>query len=227
MVNGEPCAPRGACTVLEGVSNAGLPHDLDVDVARLRLMKADHQSQQYRLEDQLLKVFPRQLEQDAQLLEGFAQDRATLAAHPEPEAEFGGLTVRGSFIEDKETAGKAILAACKEAAQGNPVEFGDYRGLNMSVQFDSFANKFRLTLRGAVSHIMEVGSDARGNITRLTNLIQTLPDRMAKVQAENQKRKTGETGCRIEHGSAPCQPRKERRTGTIIRKRRMKWTRLQ
>ena len=89
MVNGEPCAPRGACTVLEGVSNAGLPHDLDVDVARLRLMKADHQSQQYRLEDRLLKVFPRQLEQDAQLLEGFAQDRATLAAHPEPEAEFG------------------------------------------------------------------------------------------------------------------------------------------
>lgn len=157
--------------------------DLDVDVARLRLMKADHQSQQYRLEDQLLKVFPRQLEQDAQLLEGFAQDRATLAAHPEPEAEFGGLTVRGSFIEDKETAGKAILAACKEAAQVNPVEFGAYRGLTMSVQFDSFANKFRLTLRGAVSHVMEVGSDARGNITRLTNLIQTLPDRMAKVQA--------------------------------------------
>ena len=157
--------------------------DLDVDVARLRLMKADHQSQQYRLEDQLLTVFPRQLEQDTQLLEGFAQDRATLAVHPEPEAEFGGLTAHGNFIEDKEAAGKAILAACKEAAQGNPVEFGAYRGLTMSVQFDSFANKFRLTLRGAVSHIMEVGSDARGNITRLTNLIQTLPDRMAKVQA--------------------------------------------
>ena len=157
--------------------------DLDVDVARLRLMKADHQSQQYRLEDQLLKVFPRQLEQDAQLLEGFAQDRETLAAHPEPEAEFCGLTIRGSFIEEKEAAGKAILAACKEAAQGNPVEFGAYRGLTMSIQFDSLANKFRLTLRGAVSHIMEVGSDARGNITRLTNLIQTLPDRMAKVQA--------------------------------------------
>lgn len=157
--------------------------DLDVDVARLRLMKADHQSQQYRLEDQLLKVFPRQLEQDTQLMEGFAQDKATLAANPEPEAEFCGLTIRGSLIEEKKAAGKAILAACKEAAQVNPVEFGDYRGLNMSVQFDLFANKFRLTLRGAVSHIMEVGSDARGNITRLTNLIQTLPDRMAKVQA--------------------------------------------
>ena len=137
MVNGEPCAPRGACTVLEGVSNAGLPHDLDVDVARLRLMKADHQSQQYRLEDQLLKVFPRQLEQDTQLLEGFAQDRATLAVHLEPEAEFGGLTAHGNFIEDKEAAGKAILAACKEAAQGNPVEFGAYRGLTMSIQSGS------------------------------------------------------------------------------------------
>ena len=157
--------------------------DLDVDVARLRLMKADHQSQQYRLEDQLLKVFPRQLEQDTQLMEGFAQDKATLAANPEPEAEFCGLTIRGSLIEEKKAAGKAILAACKEAAQVNPVEFGAYRGLTMSVQFDSFANKFRLTLRGAVSHVMEVGSDARGNITRLTNLIQTLPDRMTKVQA--------------------------------------------
>ena len=174
--------------------------DLDVDVARLRLMKADHQSQQYRLEDQLLKVFPRQLEQDAQLLEGFAQDRATLAAHPEPEAEFGGLTVRGSFIEDKETAGKAILAACKEAAQVNPVEFGAYRGLTMSVQFDSFANKFRLTLRGAVSHVMEVGSDARGNITRLTNLIQTLPDRMAKVQARLDATKQQMTAAKAELG---------------------------
>ena len=174
--------------------------DLDVDVARLRLMKADHQSQQYRLEDQLLKVFPRQLEQDAQLLEGFAQDRETLAAHPEPEAEFCGLTIRGSLIEEKEAAGKAILAACKEAAQGNPVEFGAYRGLTMSIQFDSFANKFRLTLRGAVSHIMEVGSDARGNITRLTNLIQTLPDRMAKVQARLDATKQQMTAAKAELG---------------------------
>ena len=158
--------------------------DLDVDVARLRLMKADHQSQQYRLEDQLL--------------EGFAQDRATLAVHPEPEAEFCGLTIRGSLIEEKEAAGKAILAACKEAAQGNPVEFGAYRGLTMSVQFDSFANKFRLTLRGAVSHIMEVGSDARGNITRLTNLIQTLPDRMAKVQARIDATKQQMTAAKAE-----------------------------
>ena len=184
---------------------AGDPHirekmDLDVDVARLRLMKADHQSQQYRLEDQLLKVFPRQLEQDAQLLEGFAQDRETLAAHPEPEAEFCGLTIRGSLIEEKEAAGKAILAACKEAAQGNPVEFGAYRGLTMSIQFDSFANKFRLTLRGAVSHIMEVGSDARGNITRLTNLIQTLPDRMAKVQARLDATKQQMTAAKAELG---------------------------
>ena len=163
--------------------------DLDVDVARLRLMKADHQSQQYRLEDQLLKVFPRQLEQDAQLLEGFAQDRATLAANPEPEAEFGGLTVRGSFIEEKEAAGKAILAACKEAAQGNPVEFGAYRGLTMSIQFDSLANKFRLTLRGAVSHIMEVGSDARGNITRLTTEWQRCKHALMRPSSRWQRRK--------------------------------------
>lgn len=90
MVNGEPCAPRGACTVLEGVSNAGLPHDLDVDVARLRLMKADHQSQQYRLEDQLLKVFPRQLEQDAQLLEGLRRIGQRWRRIPNPKRSLAG-----------------------------------------------------------------------------------------------------------------------------------------
>ena len=85
MVNGEPCAPRGACTVLEGVSNAGLPHDLDVDVARLRLMKADHQSQQYRLEDRLLKHFPQEIERNQGFLRGLEQDHATVEAHPLPE----------------------------------------------------------------------------------------------------------------------------------------------
>ena len=82
----------------------------------------------------------------------------------------------------------------------NPVEFGAYRGLTMSVQFDSFANKFRLTLRGAVSHVMEVGSDARSNITRLTNLIQTLPDRMAKVQARLDATKQQMTAAKAELG---------------------------
>ena len=152
--------------------------DLDVDVARLRLMKADHQSQQYRLEDQLLKFFPQEIERDTHLIAGFERDIATLAAHPLPQENFVGMTVGDKLITDKEEAGKAILAACMEASHGEQVAFGSYRGLGMSVQFDAFANRFQLTLRGAVSHRMEVGNDARGNITRLDNAIAQIPVRM-------------------------------------------------
>ena len=85
------------------------------------------------------------------------------------------MEVLGHTFSDKEEAGKAILAACKDAAKGAPVEFGSYRGLPMRVQFDAFINKFVLTLHGAVSHPMEVGNDARGNITRLDNAIAQIP----------------------------------------------------
>lgn len=153
--------------------------DLDVDVARLKLMKADHQSKQFRLEDQLLKYFPQEVERDTQLIAGFQKDIATIEAHPLPQEDFVGMTVGDRLITDKEEAGKAILAACKDAAKGAPVEFGSYRGLPMRVQFDSFINKFVLTLHGAVSHPMEVGNDARGNITRLDNAIAQIPKRLA------------------------------------------------
>ena len=153
--------------------------DLDVDVARLKLMKADHQSKQFRMEDQLLKYFPQEVERDTQLIAGFQRDFATIEAHPLPQEDFVGMTVGDKLIMDKEEAGKAILAACKDAAKGAPVEFGSYRGLPMRVQFDAFINKFVLTLHGAVSHPMEVGNDARGNITRLDNAIAQIPKRLA------------------------------------------------
>ena len=145
--------------------------DLDIDVTKLKLMKADHQSKQYRLEDQLLKHFPQQIEQDNRLISAYDKDMATVAAHPLPKEGFVGMTVHGNQITDKEEAGKAILAACAVASSGQDVEFGTYRGLNMSVQYDPFSKKFLLTLHGAASHRMEVGNDARGNITRLDNAI--------------------------------------------------------
>lgn len=156
--------------------------DLDVDVARLKLMRADHLSKQFRLEDQLLKYFPQEVERDTHLIAGFEKDIATLNAHPLPQEDFVGMTVGDVLITDKEEAGKAILTACKEAARGTAVEFGSYRGLNMRVQYDSFVNRFLLTLHGAVSHPMEVGNDARGNITRLDNAIAQIPKRLAATE---------------------------------------------
>ena len=90
-------------------------------------MKADHLSKQYRLEDQLLKDFPQEIERDTQLIAGFEKDIATIEAHPLPQEDFVGMMVGGKLILDKEEAGKAILAACKEAAKGMDAEFGSYR----------------------------------------------------------------------------------------------------
>ena len=141
--------------------------DLDVDVARLRLMKADHQSKQYRLEDQLLKHFPQEIERDQQMIDGLQRDLALLEAHPLPEKEFVGLTVNGQMLTGKEEAGKAILAACKSGAKGIPALVGTYRGMEVSVQYDLLSSHFQLTLRGTVSHRTEVGTSPEGNILRI------------------------------------------------------------
>lgn len=153
--------------------------DLDVDVARLRIMKADHQSKHYRIEDQLLKYYPQQIEQDKLFIAGFEKDCSTLEAHPLPTEDFVGMEVNGRQVMDKEAAGKGILEACKSAAtNGKPVTFGAYRGFALSVAFDSFSNRFILSIRGEMTHKMEVGTDPRGNIQRLENALAQIPDKI-------------------------------------------------
>lgn len=159
--------------------------DLDIDVARLRLMKADHLSRQYRLEDQVLKYFPMQIEQCQANIAGFQADMRTLAEHPLPEKSFVGMKANGQLITNKEAAGQALLNACKDAAQaGHAVQFGTYRGLTMSVEYDSFSNLFYLTLRGQMSHRVELSSSPLGNLVRIENALSAIPDRLAAAQAE-------------------------------------------
>ena len=109
--------------------------DLDVEVSRLKLMKADHQSKQYRLEDQLLKYFPEEIEKHKGFIKGFESDLEVLAAHPHPEDGFAGMEIRGDLLTDKENAGAALLDACKEVKTSDPVQIGSYRGYAMSVEF--------------------------------------------------------------------------------------------
>lgn len=182
MVNGEPCAPRGACTVLEGVSNAGLPHDLDVDVARLRLMKADHQSQQYRLEDRLLKHFPQEIERNQGFLRGLEQDHATVEAHPLPEQDFVGMTIDGAGYTEAKAAGEEILTQCKHVHDEKDKPIGTYRGFDMSLMYNPFTNQYMLTLKGAMSHQVELGTDPRGIITRIDNALAGILKRIEGVQ---------------------------------------------
>ncbi len=156
--------------------------DLDVDVARLKLMKANHQSQQFRLEDNLLKHFPEQIKQNECHVAGFEQDMKTLAEHPHPKDGFAGMEVKGDMLTDKDNAGAAILEAIKDAKGMEPVQIGSYRGFSMSLTVEDFGKDFVLTLKGAMAHRVSLGKDARGNLVRIDNALNGMPERMQAVQ---------------------------------------------
>ena len=156
--------------------------DLDVDVARLKLMKASHQSQQFRLEDNLLRHFPEQIRQNESFVEGFTADMQTLAGHPHPVDGFAGMEVKGDLLTDKDNAGAAILEAFKDAKGMEPVPIGSYRGFAMSLTVEDFGRDFVLTLKGKMNHRVTLGKDARGNLTRIDNALNAMPDRLQNVR---------------------------------------------
>ena len=156
--------------------------DLDVDVARLRLMKANHQSQQYRLEDNILRHFPAQIEENKGFLSGFEADMKTLEQHSHPKDGFAGMEVKGDFLTDKDNAGAAILEAFKDAKGLESVPIGTYRGFSMSLTVENFGKDFILTLKGRMSHRVELGKDARGNLVRIDNALAQMPERYKTVQ---------------------------------------------
>ena len=156
--------------------------DLDVDVARLKLMKASHRSQQFRLEDNLLRHFPEQIRQNECFVEGFTADMQTLAGHPHPVDGFAGMEVKGDLLTDKDNAGAAILEAFKDAKGLEPVPIGSYRGFAMSLTVEDFGRDFILTLKGKMNHRVTLGKDARGNLTRIDNALNAMPERMQAVQ---------------------------------------------
>ena len=156
--------------------------DLDVDVARLKLMKASHQSQQFRLEDNLLRHFPEQIRQNESFVEGFTADMQTLAGHPHPVDGFAGMEVKGDLLTDKDNAGAAILEAFKDARGMEPVPIGSYRGFAMSLTVEDFGRDFILTLKGKMNHRVTLGKDARGNLTRIDNALNAMPDRLQNVR---------------------------------------------
>ena len=158
--------------------------DLDVEVSRLKLMKADHQSKQFRLEDNLLTYFPEQIEKNKGYIRGLETDMQTLSQHPHPEDGFAGMEIRGDTLVDKENAGAALLDACKEVKGPDPVQIGSYRGFAMYVSFRAFEKQYELTLRGEMSHTAVLGTDPRGNLTRIDNALAQMPQRLESVKAQ-------------------------------------------
>lgn len=164
--------------------------DLDIEVAKLKLLKANHQSTKYRLEDNLLKHFPESIERHKGYIKGFEQDIVTLTEHT-PKVPQGELlkddfkiTIKGDTLTDKDNAGAAILEACKEVKNSDPVEIGSYKGFTMYLSYAAFGNEHTLTLKGAMSHTAKLGLDARGNLTRIDNALNNMPQRLQSVQKE-------------------------------------------
>lgn len=161
--------------------------DLDIDVARLKVLKADHQSKKYRLEDQLLKYFPAEIERYQSYIKGFEKDIEVVEQHPVPKEDFVGITVGTRYFTDKELAGEAILATCKNYKGTEPLAIGEYRGFKMELDYDSFHQEYQLTLKGTMSHRLTLGTDPRGNIVRMDNALAGIPSRQekSKTQLEN------------------------------------------
>ena len=158
--------------------------DLDVEVSRLKIMKADHKSKQYRLEDSLLRHFPEQIEKLKGCIQAIQEDMQTLEAHPHPTDGFAGMTVLADELTDKDNAGAALIEAAKKATGLDPVEVGTYRGFQMSVTLEDFGKKYVLTMQGRLRHQATLGSDPRGNLIRLDNALAQMPQRLKAFQTQ-------------------------------------------
>ena len=156
--------------------------DLDIEVARLRLLKANHQSQRFQMEDRLLKYFPVEVEKCRAQVGGFEADLETRNSHPLPSEGFVGMEVLGHTFSDKEDAGKAILEAVKTVVDMKSVRIGHYRGFEMSLELGAFGREYILTLRGRMAHFTTLGSDPRGNIQRIDNTLGSMESRLKTVQ---------------------------------------------
>lgn len=157
--------------------------DLELEVSRLRIMKADYQSKQYRMEDDVLKHYPEQIKEAQSYIKGLQTDLQTLKQNLRPDGEFAGMVINGMTYTDKEKAGTALIDACQDVASREPVELGSYLGFSMSVKFDGFEHK--IIIKGAVSYQVELGTDLYGNITRINNALGKIDAQLAAYKAKH------------------------------------------
>ena len=157
--------------------------DLDIQVSKLKLLKANHTSQRYRLEDNIAKHYPMQITALKERLEGYRADIQTYAAHKPVDKDDFSMKIGNRTYTDKKEAGAALIDMCRSAKQPNmAVTIGEYQGFKMSVSFDSFFSKFTISLKGSLSHEVEIGADPFGNLQRLSNALEGMTGKMADVE---------------------------------------------
>lgn len=173
----------------------GNPHikekmDLDIDVARLKLLKANHLSQHYALEDKILKEIPQKIASLEQRIAGYKTDIAHAEANTHPNEDgFSPMVIKGETFTDKKAAGTEILAVCKTMTNPKPIPLGTYRGFEMELFFDTMSREYKITMKKELRHTTPLGTDIFGNIQRLDNLITSFPEKQmaCENQLENEK----------------------------------------
>ena len=182
----------------------GNPHikekmDLDIDVSRLKLLKANHLSQRYALEDQLIKELPQKLRSLEERIRGYEADRVRLTENTQPNADgFSPMVIQGKHYAEKKDAGAALLAACKAMTSPEAVPLGQYRGFAMELSFDSFSREYKVAFIGELRHTVALGTDIFGNIQRLDNALEAFPDRLAACAEQLENTKTQMENAKIE-----------------------------
>ena len=158
--------------------------DLDVQVAKLKVLKADHQSQKFRLQDKLLTKFPADIQETNAHIAGLKADAQLAAAHPQGKEEFCGMTIKGVAYDEKKTAGERLVLACSELPNAEEKVIGSYRGFELSLRFDTFRSEYQAILKGQRRYPVPLGTDPLGNIIRLDNSLNNFPERITAAENE-------------------------------------------
>ena len=158
--------------------------DLDVQVAKLKVLKADHQSQKFRLQDKLLTKFPADIQETNTYIAGLKADAQLADAHPQGKEEFCGMTIKGVTYDEKKTAGERLVLACSELPNAEEKIIGSYRGFELSLRFDTFRSEYQAILKGQRRYPVALGTDPLGNIIRLDNSLNNFPERINSAENE-------------------------------------------
>ena len=158
--------------------------DLDVQVAKLKVLKADHQSQKFRLQDKLLTKFPADIQEANAHIAGLKSDAQLAAAHPQGKEEFCGMVIKGVAYDEKKTAGERLMLACSELPNAEEKVIGNYRGFELSLRFDAFRTEYQALLKGRRKYTVPLGNDPLGNIIRLDNSLNNFPERITSAENE-------------------------------------------
>ena len=158
--------------------------DLDVQVAKLKVLKADHQSQKFRLQDKLLTKFPADIQETNAYIAGLKADAQLAAAHPQGKEEFCGMVIKGVTYDEKKTAGERLVLACSELPNAEEKVIGSYRGFELSLRFDTYRSEYQALLKGQRKYTVPLGTDPLGNIIRLDNSLNNFPERITAAENE-------------------------------------------